>query len=99
MINPNALSDQVIESCRESEKKHNAYVWAAHQSLREARASGNVYDGDEYLAYARARLQGKHVSVPQLAVRNLRKAGAKPATPEPSPPWPPPDPTPPNRSS
>jgi predicted transcriptional regulator len=55
---PHALMVEAIEAKLESEEKHGAFVQAALQSRDKMIASGNAFDGDEFLAYARARLRG-----------------------------------------
>lgn len=70
---PHALMVEAIESALERGEKHDAFVEAARQSRAQMIASGKAYDGDEYLAYARARLRGEKAIRPrQKAIKTLR---------------------------
>lgn len=71
---PHALMVEAIESALQSEEKHDAFVEAARQSRNQMVASGKVYDGDEFIAYARARLRGEKAARPRLkAIETLLK--------------------------
>jgi predicted transcriptional regulator len=63
---PHALMVEAIESKLESEEKHGAFVEAALRSRDEMIASGMAYDGDEFIAYARAKLRGEKAVRPRL---------------------------------
>ena len=54
-----ALIVEAIETKLDSEERHDAFVEAALRSRDEMLESGKAYDGDEILAYARARLRGE----------------------------------------
>lgn len=72
---PHALMVEAIESKLESEEKHSAFVEAALQSRADMLASGKAYDGDEFIAYARARLRGEKPARPHLkSIKSLLKA-------------------------
>ncbi|WP_194792879.1 CopG family ribbon-helix-helix protein [Caenimonas koreensis] len=69
---PHALMIEAIEAALERGEKHDAFVEAARQSRAQMIASGKAYDGDEYLAYARARLSGEKATRPrQKAIKTL----------------------------
>ena len=71
---PHALMVEAIESALESEEKHYAFVEAAQQSRNQMIASGKAYDGDEFIAYARAKLRGEKTVRPRLkAIKTLLK--------------------------
>ncbi len=70
---PHALMVEAIESALERGEKHDAFVEAARQSRAQMLASGKAYDGDEFLAYSRARLRGEKAIRPrQKAITTLR---------------------------
>lgn len=67
-----ALMVEAIESALEREEKHDAFVEAARQSRDQMIASGKAYDGDEFIAHARARLRGEKTVRPRLkAIKTL----------------------------
>jgi predicted transcriptional regulator len=72
---PHALMVEAIEAKLESEEKHDAFVQAALQSRGDMLASGKAYDGDEFLAYARAKLRGETSVRPRLkSIKTLLKS-------------------------
>lgn len=71
---PHAVMVEAIESALQREEKHEAFVAAARQSRNQMIASGKAYDGDEFIAYARARLRGEKAVRPrQKAIGTLLK--------------------------
>lgn len=70
-----ALMVEAIESKLDSEEGHDAFVQAALRSRGEMLATGKAYDGDEFLAYARARLRGEKPVRPRpKSIKSLLKA-------------------------
>lgn len=65
---PHALMVEAIKSSLESEEKYGSFVEDALRARDEMVASGKAYDGDEMVAYARARLRGENPVRPQLAI-------------------------------
>jgi predicted transcriptional regulator len=63
---PHAFMVEAIESKLDSEERRGAFVQAALQSRDNMIASGKAYDGDEFLAYARARVRGEKAVRPRL---------------------------------
>lgn len=63
---PHAFMVEAIESKLDSEEKHSDFVEAALRSRDDMIASGKAYDGDEFLAYARARVRGEKAVRPRL---------------------------------
>jgi predicted transcriptional regulator len=69
-----ALMVEAIETKLDSEEKHGAFVEAALRSREDMLAIGKAYDGDEFLAYARARLRGEKPVRPHLkSIKSLLK--------------------------
>ena len=63
---PHAFMVEAIESKLDREEKNGAFVEAALHSRDDMIASGKAYDGDEFIAYARARLKGGKAVRPRL---------------------------------
>lgn len=61
-----ALMVGVIEAALDSQEKQSAFVAHALRSRKEMIASGNAFDGDEVVAWLRARGRGERAPKPRL---------------------------------
>ena len=63
---PHALMVSAIESELERHEQHESFIAAALRSLEETKASGRAYNGEEMLAYLRAKARGEKPVRPKL---------------------------------
>lgn len=69
-----ALMVVAIEAALDTQEKHSAFVAHALRSREEMIASAKAYDGDEVVAWLRARGRGESVPKPRLkALKTLIK--------------------------
>ncbi len=69
-----ALMVGAIEAALDVQEKHSAFVAHALRSREEMIASGKAFDGDEVVAWLRARGRGESVPKPQLkSIKTLVK--------------------------
>ena len=69
-----AFMVEAIESKLESEEKHGSFIEAGLRARDEMLASGMVYDGEEFIAYMRAKMRGEKVTKPRMKpLRNFLK--------------------------
>lgn len=74
---PHALMVGAIEAEIQRAENHNAFLADARRSRDEVLASGKAYDGDEFIAYMRAKVRGEKPARPRLksleSIVNKRK--------------------------
>jgi predicted transcriptional regulator len=61
-----AFMVEAIENRLESEEKHNDFIESGLRAWDEMLASGKAYDGDEFMAYVRAKMRGEKASRPSM---------------------------------
>ena len=63
-----------IEAALDSQEKHSAFVSQALRSRDKMIESGKAFDGDEVIAWLRARARGEKPAKPRLkSLKNLTK--------------------------
>ncbi|ROZ76111.1 CopG family ribbon-helix-helix protein [Ramlibacter sp. WS9] len=71
---PHALMVEAIETKLENEERHESFIEAGLRARDEMLASGMVYDGEEFIAYMRAKMRGEKVTKPRMKpLRNFLK--------------------------
>ena len=71
-----AFMVEAIESRLESEERHDAFVKDGLRAYESMIETGKAYDGEEVLAYMRAKIRGQKVPRPKL--KSLRSFHKKP---------------------
>lgn len=72
---PHAVMVGAIESALDSQEKHGAFVAQALSSRAEMIETGKALDGDEVIAWLRARGRGERSARPRMkSVRTLVKS-------------------------
>jgi len=74
---PHAFMVEAIEARVDAEEKHDAFVASALRSRERLKKTGKAYDGDEVIAYMRAKMRGEKAAKPRpKALKALLKKPA-----------------------